>query len=297
MLPTFCYIVTTREDVNMLAMAHASILSLLHIHPGADVRLFVDSPTTKLIDTAYPGIRDAVNGVVEQETDLEAEVPSSRYLKTKLRSLVDGDFVFLDIDTVVLRDISALWDHDCTLAGVQDDNTKGGRFSEELLGRFRELGWVEPEEPYLNGGVLFWRDNDEGRRLGDAWYTYWKESRPVMYDTDQPPLHQAIRTTNVSVKVLPEDYNQKVRDCPQNLREPAILHWTTRGALNRKYNLINHLLRYVQEHGALDVAAVERARDRNDPWVAPGPGIKGNWHTGRYLAAAREAWKRVRGVK
>lgn len=99
------------------------------------------------------------------------------------------------------------------------------------------------------------------------------------------------------VKVLPQDFNQKVRDAPQRMNQPAVLHYTTNSAVRCSYTLINHLMRHLEKHGELDVATLERCRDRNDPWVAAGPGIKGNWHTGRYGAALGEAVRRANPLR
>lgn len=282
------YVLTAQEGAALVVMAHCAALTFRRCHPGVPVYLLVDSATHEVINRQWKQVVGAVDRVVSEHTGIVDGAASSRSLKTRMRSLVEGDFVFLDIDTVVLRDLSALWSHGATIAGVYDDNSLGARFSEPLLDRFRRQGWPPPSDPYLNSGVLFWRDNEEGRRLGEAWHQRWLESRSVMGDTDQPPLNRAMVDTGVSVKVLPQDYNQKVRDTPQRLKHPAVLHYTTRSAVECRYTLMNHLMRHLETHGTLDERALDRARDRNDPWVSAGPGIRGNWHTGRYWAALRE---------
>ncbi len=291
--PRYCYIVTTRDDPQMLVMAHVAILTLKHVHADAQVSLMVDAPTERLIQSAYPALPDEVSDLVTVDSGIEDGPASSRHLKTRMRDILDGDLLFLDIDTLVLRDLSPLWEHDCAVCGVHDDNTLGGNFSDELLDGFKRLGWPAPIEPYLNSGVVFWRDNADGRRMGEAWHTFWQASRQVMGDTDQPAFHRAMMDTGVSVKVLPQDYNQKVRDRPGDLKTPAILHYETRSALHNRHTLINHLMRHLTEQGGLDVPMLERARRRNDPWGSAGPGIKGNWHTGRYAAALVEGLKRA----
>ncbi len=277
----------------MLVMTHVAILTLRLVHTDASISLLVDLPTEKLIDDAYPVLRDVVNNLVAVDSGIQDGAASSRYLKTKMRDLLDGDLLFLDIDTLVLRDLTPLWDHDSVISGVHDDNTLGGNFDSRLTEGFKTLGWPAPKEPYLNSGVMFWRDNPDGRRLGEAWYRFWLESRQVMGDTDQPALHRAMVETGVSLKLLPQDYNQKVRDTPRKLKRPAILHYETRSALHSKHTLINHLMRQVNENGAFDESLLERARQRNDPWGSAGPGIKGNWYTGRYGAAFLEGLKRL----
>lgn len=291
--PRYCYVVTTRNEPQMLVMAHVAILTLRHVHADSHVSLLVDCPTQRLIDDVYPVLRDEVNDLITVDTGIEDGPASSRSLKTRIRCLLDGDLLFLDIDTLVLRDLSPLWEHDDVVCGVHDDNTLGGNFNDQLLDGFKRLGWPAPKEPYFNAGVIFWRDNADGRRLGEAWHRFWLESREVMGDTDQPALHRAMTETGVSAKLLPQDYNQKVRDSPGILKRPAILHYETRSALNNKHTLINHLMRHLNESGTLNVPLLERARRRNDPWGSAGPGIKGNWHTRRYWTAFLECLRRV----
>jgi nucleotide-diphospho-sugar transferase len=293
--PRFCYVVATRDDPQMLVMTHVAILTLKLVHNQAQVTLLVDGPTRELIDDAYPVLRDEVDDLVAVDSGIQDAAASSRYLKTRMRDILDGDLLFLDIDTLVLRDLAPLWDHDAVTSGIHDDNTLGGRFSDELLDGFKQLGWPAPAEPYLNSGVMFWRDNADGRRLGEAWHRFWLASRKIMGDTDQPALHRAMTQTGVSLKLLPQDYNQKVRDTPGMLKHPAILHYETRSALHSRHTLINHLMRQMNENGRFDESLLERARRRNDPWGSAGPGIKGNWRTGRYEAALLECLKRLAG--
>jgi hypothetical protein len=296
-LPQCCYVLTARKGTEFLAMTHAALLTLRHHHPSVDVRLFIDTPTESVLDAEYPAIRNDVTEIIVVDTGLEEAPASSRFIKTKLREFVSGDFVYLDIDTVVLRDLSGICDHSRSVAAVEYDTYSGGNFPAEFLDKFRRLGWPAPRAPYLNSGVMYWKDDDEARKLSEAWYTCWAESREIVGNTDQPPLHQAIVSTGASVELLREDYNQTIRDDPRKLKIPIVLHYTTSAALNKKYVLINYLMQHLKEHGKLDVKMLERAARRNDPWVSAGPGIKGNWVTGRYWAAVRAGVNRVMGLK
>lgn len=292
-LPQCSYVVTVRKGPALLAMTHAALLTLRHQHPSVAIRVHVDTPTKRVLDAEYPAIAKDVNELVVVETGLDDGPASSRFIKTQLRKNLVGDFIYLDIDTVVLRDLRGVCDHDRSVAAVEYDQYSGGRFPKEFLAKFERMGWPPPCDPYLNSGVMFWRDNDEARRLSEAWFQYWVESRDVMGNTDQPPLHQAIVSTGARVELLREDFNQTIRDCPQKLKVPIVLHFTTGAALNKSYVLMNYLTRHVAETGRLDVEVLERARRRNDPWVSAGPGIKGNFATGRYWAAFREGVGRV----
>ncbi|MCC6907834.1 MAG: hypothetical protein IT430_07840 [Phycisphaerales bacterium] len=292
-LPQCCYVVTARTGRDLLIMTHAALLTLRHHHAGARVVLLTDVPTQSSCRQLYPALMDAVDETIVIDSGLENGPASSRFVKTRMREAVRGDLIYFDIDTVVLRPVDALVDHDCALCGAEYDLSKGGRFDSVLLDKFRRAGWPAPVCPYLSSGVLFMRDDEQGRRVGARWHEYWRATREIMGDTDQPSLHRATVEAGASVHLVPEDYNQPVRDMPQKLKRPAVLHYTTRAALNKPYVLMHHLMRHLEEHGTLDVRALERARDRNDPWVSPGPGIKGNWYTGRYGAAAREAARRA----
>lgn len=291
-LPCCHYVLATRDNRDLLVMAHVAILSLRHTHPDATTRLVVDEPTAELIAREYPAIEEAVGHMLVVDTDIEDAVKSSRFLKTSLRNRVEGDLLFLDIDTIVIRSLRALHEHASTLAGVEDRDA-----ADLVAGSRRELyervGWPGPRRPYLNSGVLFCRGDEQGQRLGEAWHTRWLEGLAVMGTSDQPALQQAMQDTGVSVEVLPEQYNFKFQGAGQRLGEPVIFHEWMRSALYNRHVLINHLMRHLETHGDLDTAAIDRARIRNDPWVAPGPGVKGNLQTGRYFAALKGAARKL----
>ena len=98
------------------------------------------------------------------------------YLKTTMRTHVAGDFLYLDIDAIVVEDhLLALLAAPCIAASQNIDRPDiSARFSEDIgHSIYAPLGWDHPFLPYVNAGVLFCRDNDkchgEKREHGEQW--------------------------------------------------------------------------------------------------------------------------------
>lgn len=98
--------------------------------------------------------------------------------KLLLGDLVDEDkILYLDIDTIVVRDISNLWKYnidDYYVAGVKD-------FGIEKRGNIDELGITR----YINSGVLLFNlKKVREDKIIDKWFSFINENRLIFPDQD-----------------------------------------------------------------------------------------------------------------
>ena len=87
----------------------------------------------------------------------------SRLLKTNLRNIVEGDFLFIDTDTVIVGSLSDIDDCEYNIACVPDKHVPISQHSHRanIDNGARILGWhVDDDLKYYNSGVVFVRDND-----------------------------------------------------------------------------------------------------------------------------------------
>jgi len=294
---TAVYVLTSHNACDMGSMAAVAMLSLRRMHPRFRIVLLVDT-TTNLRLQNHP-VLQIPDQLMCIDTGISDAPASSRHIKTSLARHFGESFIYLDIDTIVLRPLDALWNHTSAFAATPDGFCRGtpAAFPGAFLEKFKELKWRTPEAPYFSSGVFFVRRAETTLQLFDCWHRLWRESREVMGDMDQPALHEAIRLTGLNCLQLDEKFNTFPIHNLKYVKDVHVFHFTSKGAMECDYFLIHHLTLHFNQTGELDEAALARAARRSDPWIGPGPGIMGNYRTGRYAAALRNGLIRLHLIR
>lgn len=101
----------------------------------------------------------------------------NRYIKTKLRSLIDEPFLILDSDALVRGNLSGILALDCDIAGTR--NHSRALFAEQVWEKDRvaleAMGWEIGKHTNTNG-IVFFGDTAGAHRLADEWHRHWSES-------------------------------------------------------------------------------------------------------------------------
>ena len=147
----------------------------------------------------------------------------NRFIKTKLRSLLDGPLLYLDGDTFVQGDLSNLFALNVDVAGAP--NNSKDTFEEQMFpedhNTLTRLGWRARSDVFVNGGVIFLNDTSGARRFANLWHTKYLESIEATGTfRDQPALNAALAKTS-SFAILPHRYNAQFRFAPT----PPQMRW------------------------------------------------------------------------
>ena len=139
-----------------------SLYSLRHYHPEAKVVVLVDGNTYRRITT-----NDKLKPLCALITELiEVDVPGefsgvlrSRDIKTRVRNQIDGDFLYVDTDTIIAAPLDGIDSLEVkNLAMVPDIHR------ENIHDNIWNIGWVKmiygmeitnPNLTYFNAGVLW----------------------------------------------------------------------------------------------------------------------------------------------
>lgn len=196
-----------------LEQAWVSIFSLRHFNKDTFVSIVCDNRTADRIEASAPhDFKDLVSEVVKIPFD-EA-VPNkerSRWLKTNLRNLVSGDFLFLDTDTIITDSLAEIDSFDYDLGMVYAWHCKmiDRPNRTAVLKRVKTLFNVVPkaETDYFNSGVIFCRDTEKNRHFFSKWHEYWLSAK----DKPNGILDQQSLMVTVDefggVHELPGEYN------------------------------------------------------------------------------------------
>ena len=206
-----------------------SMASLKRIEPASFITLLVDNQTEVDCKKKIERIRKYVDEyiIVPIEEDFPA-IARSRYIKTTMRKYVEGDFLYVDADTIwnapvekndFTHDIMGVLDGHCLLAdhplkkGIEED--------------FRKVGYNPEVERYVNGGVLFSKDSDVSRKFYDLWHETWRHTSLSRCFIDMPSLNYAIKRIGDSFALLPDSYNVQISRSWEYFPHAKLIHFFT----------------------------------------------------------------------
>lgn len=253
-------LVSTPEDY-YLEQNLISAYSLRYYNPDANITIVAD--------------RDSYNGLVGKRADIKKYISEfvvvdcpkgfnglkkSRYIKTNLRSIVEGDFLYIDSDTVIADALDEIDTFEGDLGAVYDSNrslliSKSGSIADSYINSLtKQLEWPSVVGwPNYNGGVMFARDSELARRYYRRWYELWQESSRKGVNLDMPALCRANVEMGGCIKELPGIWNCQIqRQGLPLLPHAKIIHCFTGGNVSMYSLCTERVLNKVKSFGYLD---------------------------------------------
>lgn len=224
------YVVVSSENDLFLEELWASLFSLRIYHPEATVKVLADEPTAKRIHK-IPALDKMITEVVEVDVPKEySAMARSRVIKTTIRNVIDGAFLYIDTDTVICHSLEEIDDFEYDIAAVPDlhQTLKDDFFRQSKIDRIKNSVNVDisSDEYYFNGGVMYVADNELTRKFYNRWHENWES---YMIDgvrgADQPPLVQTDKELGYIIKCLPDVFNCQVALSVRYLHEAYIVHF------------------------------------------------------------------------
>lgn len=209
---TFVYIVTGNPGGRLdalLAAAYVSTSTLRTFHPDDAIVCLCDAHAAEAFAREASRF-DRVHVRPVVCTDVTGgPITRSRRLKTSLPSRVDGCFVYLDVDTVVVDDLGDLFRCEGDLGMTLDAwfADAPGAFPEWVEPIYRQLGWIYPLPRYYNCGLMYVADTPRARALFEEWKRRYEQSVKVGVVADQPSFNSAASAIDVTIQEYPETYN------------------------------------------------------------------------------------------
>lgn len=150
----------------------------------------------------------------------------SRSLKTTMREYVDGDFIYVDVDTLWVNPIDES-DFYTDVMGVPDAHVEllNHPCYDYIKKEHSKLGFDLKGRFYLNGGVLYLKDSDVAHDFMNEWNKYWKYSCEKGVPTDQKSLNYVASEKKYSVGPLPDCYNVQISYTIRHLLNAKLIHY------------------------------------------------------------------------
>jgi hypothetical protein len=295
-LPTICFVLAAKDLGLHADMAAVAALAVRRLHPQARIILVTDEPTARAIDHRNHALPDIISEIIVQRTCTDTPSVSSRHLKTSLRQLVKGDYLYLDNDAIAVRPLDRGWPKRADLAVARDWNKRGipPAWLPTIEKLRADLGWEFQSDRYFNGGVIFVRDTSAAHTFYSHWHRRWQQTLSLGIPQDQFSLNSVI-AAGIGTTAILADRDNWVTYSPAMLRGRArIFHfWTScYGEMMPSDTLLGHLIAWFQRHGTLDETAIASAARNNFPWMSPG--LKRLLASGCYIRAATIAGPEIR---
>ncbi|SHN08002.1 Lipopolysaccharide biosynthesis protein, LPS:glycosyltransferase [Fibrobacter sp. UWR3] len=212
----FVYVLASSDKDVYLEQTLISLYSLKKYNEWANVVLIVDKETNRSLEGTRAGIKKYVNQIVTVDTPISFDNQrKSRYIKTSVRNVIDGDFLFIDSDTVIARDLSDVDEIPYDIAAVADKHVLvKDHPTKDIIKKQIGLTGLEFDEnlPYINSGVVFVRDNAFTRKFYAIWHKKWLEIEKKGQTLDQPPLAWTDNELSHPVKFLDDSWNCQIMD-------------------------------------------------------------------------------------
>ncbi len=231
-----------------------SLYTLRKHNPAIPLFVVMDSITRTVLPWKTIDAISQFAEVLTFETpdEYNTEKLRSRFLKTSIRRLVSGDFLFVDCDTIVCRTFN---DHDfrgLTIGMVADLNASLPLLEENTLTKCYNAGFRELKgAPYYNSGVFFVKDTPESYAFFDTWHKLWRESTQRGCSYDQPALCEANRQFGFPIQEISGKWNCQIKfsGSMRFLRDAVVLHYFAADGSARRPFHEEELLRRVRDNG------------------------------------------------
>jgi hypothetical protein len=255
-------------------MTRVSAASIRISNPDVAIYVACDGQSVTAMRKSRDPLLDEVDDLVVCDTPAGDSGFRNRFVKTHLRRLVSGPFLFLDSDTFVRDDISEIFAVDADIA-CAPNHSKDLIEQQIWSGDNRvasEMGWRIRKDVYVNGGVIFYNETPSSARFADDWHQKWLKSYAIAKSPlDQPALNAAIFDTAPRLEILPHRFNAQFKMTPRVALDAALLHFYVSASIDdAPVTEVERLVDRLLKGDRLRHADVESIRWRSHPWRRDG---------------------------
>ena len=221
----------------------------------------------------------------------EDPINASRRLRLSVTEHVSGDIVAVDADILCVGKIDVTPEDIPQIGACPNRDNDGAWNNDPEMKSSRKLyssgGWEWPcseSRPYLNAGLVFYRNRLESREFGRM----WKKNRDEFFTRtrkyfDQPAFNKSAAETGW-VKVLDEKLNAPVNVLPRSAKGAICYHYYVSGGEDSlfKTTALGCLAHKLAATGSLDRNEMKELLDKKQPFVGWGAQDQQYWLAGQW---------------
>ena len=224
------YVLISSDKDLFLEELWVSLFSLRIYHPEAIVKVLADEPTAKRIHD-HSALNAMITEVVTVKVPMDySPTARSRVIKTTIRNVIKGSYLFIDTDTVICHSLNEIDEIQYDIAAVPDCHLslKQDPFRAFKIQNMKNAFKLDisDAEFFFNSGVMYVSDNDLTHNFYKRWHENWQE---YLIDNkrraDQPPLIKTDKEFGYIIKQLPDVFNCQMTMSMKYYYEAYILHY------------------------------------------------------------------------
>lgn len=247
------YVLTCAPEATYIEQALISIWSARYHNPDAHIVLLVDDKTNELL----VGKRDEVLEYITEKVVIPFEDANvtmmyrSRWIKTQVRQLIEGGFLFIDCDTIVAQSLVDTDALDCEIGAVLDTHrpVSSFQYSERtnLIKLAAACNWdFGGVERYYSSGVLYVKDTENTHQFYQLWHKNYLHSSQFGVNIDQISMERAKQEISI-ISDIADTWNTIMFIRPKFIEQAKIIHFSSLD--NNSFLFSKRVLEYVKNNG------------------------------------------------
>lgn len=176
------YVLVSSGNDIYIEQAYMSIWSCKYYNPDATIVLATDSATKQHLDK-YIAMKGLISEFVIHEFNPDvSNFERSRFLKTSLRSIIEGDFLFVDTDTIfcdTIKEIDGIISDIAMVENLHIPTLESSPYKNTIYKRLSDFFNIKPNKDcaYYNSGVIYSKDSQVSSDFYNAWHKNWSISK------------------------------------------------------------------------------------------------------------------------
>lgn len=247
------YVLTCAPEATYIEQALISIWSARYHNPDAHIVLLVDDLTNQLLVGKRAEVLEYITEkvVIPFEDTNASMMYRSRWIKTSVRQLIEGDFLFIDCDTIVAQNLADADAFDCEIGAILDTHRpiSAFQYSERInLVKFAAAcNWdFSRVEKYYSSGVLYVKDTENTHQFYQLWHKNYLHSSQCGVNIDQISMEKASQEIPI-VSDIADTWNTIMFIRPKFIDQAKIIHFASLN--NNSFLFSKRVLQYIKANG------------------------------------------------
>ncbi|GHU16222.1 hypothetical protein FACS1894163_05160 [Spirochaetia bacterium] len=257
----YVYVLTCSENDLYYEQFFLSVTSLRLYNTEAVIIVLLDGRTKAVLSgkrTGYEHIVSEIKIIPVPEEFSQKE--SSRWIKTSINDYVDGNFLFIDCDTVITGSLEYDFPPDIKIGAILDNHTmlQDHRIKDHIIKENIDLNftYIKKRQNYFNSGVIYFQESPESIALFKKWHELWLLGLKRGCSQDQPAFNQADYELGNIISIIGGEWNCQIGyGGLQYFANAKIIHYfsTELSLFAAPYSLAsNKILSSIKESGIID---------------------------------------------